>query len=308
MTLDRRNFLKTAAVGTAAVTAGAVGLSSCTPAPPRCTSKAKLKISFQEGIAPGANLYERLDFMEEHGVVGLEPGGRGLRGRVSSLREALSGRNIKISAIVAGFDGWVIAEEDETRQRFVESMQEIIIGAGELESTGVIFVPAFNGQRPTMPHTMATRDYMCEVIGKLGDFAHSHGTTVIFEPLNRREAFVQRQVADAAMKCRDIENAGHAGVTCMGDFWHMTWEETCDYAAFMSAGKYLQHVHIASRRHRRMPGEDGEYDCYRAGFRGLKMLDYDKYISFECGTAGDRYETVTAALKLIREQWDEVIV
>src|SRR5699024_12774732 len=35
-------------------------------------SKAELKISFQEGIAPGANLNEKLDYMEKLGVVGLD--------------------------------------------------------------------------------------------------------------------------------------------------------------------------------------------------------------------------------------------
>ena len=302
MTINRRNFLKTTLAGTAAV-----AVSGCTPfaSDTRRVSKAKLKISFQEGIAPGANLNERLDFMEKHGVVGLEPGGRGLRGRVGEIREALSGRDIKISAIVAGFQGFAISADPEVRKQFHETMQEIIIGAGELESTGVIFVPAFNHQVPVMPHTIDTREYLCEQIGLLGDFAQKHGTTVIFEPLNRREAFYQRQVADAAAICRDIDNAG---VTCMGDFWHMTFEETCDMAAFLSAGKYLQHVHIASRRRRSMPGEDGEADNYIAGFKGLKMLDYDKYISFECGSQGDRNETIPAALELIRKQWEEAVI
>lgn len=77
----------------------------------------------------------------------------------------------------------------------------------------------------------------------MGNFAKEHGTTVIFEPLNRKEAFYLRQVADAASICRDINNPG---VRCMGDFWHMTWEETSDMGAFLSAGEYLQHVHVAS--------------------------------------------------------------
>ena len=318
MALDRRTFLKTTLAGAAVATLGgcrsratvvaaepAVIATEPTVITPSPADKAKLNISFQEAIAPGANLHERLDFMERHGVVGLEPGGRGLRGRVNDLREALRGRNVKISAIVAGFDGFVISAEPEVRKRFHETMQEIIIGAGELESVGVIFVPAFNAQVPVMPHTLETRQYLCEQIGKLGDFAQKHGTTVIFEPLNRREAFYQRQVADAASICRDIDNPG---VTCMGDFWHMTWEETCDMAAFLSAGKYLQHVHIASRRHRIMPGEDGEADNYVAGFKALKMLGYDKYVSFECGTRGDRTETVTTALELLRKQWEEAVV
>jgi len=90
----------------------------------------------------------------------------------------------------------------------------------------------------------------------------------------------------------------------MGDFWHMK-EETSDYAAFMAAGKYLQHVHIASRGERKTPGEDGELDNYVEGFRALKELAYPYYVSFECGLKSkDRAATVTAAVELLRRQWE----
>ena len=117
-----------------------------------------------------------------------------------------------------------------------------------------------------------------------------------------RQRITQRQVADAAAICRDAKSAG---VKCMGDFWHMQ-EETSDYAAFMSAGtEYLQHVHIASRGRRLMPGEDGEADNYVDGMRALKEMGYDKYVSFECGTQGDRAMTVPAAVALLRGQWEQ---
>ena len=152
-------------------------------------------------------------------------------------------------------------------------------------ASGVIIVPAFNGQVPALPHNQETRDFLCEQFTEMGNHAAQNGTTVIFEPLNRKECFYMRQVADAASVCRDINNPG---VRCMGDFWHMTWEETSDMGAFISGGDYLQHVHVASRKRRSMPGEDGEADNYVDGFKGLKMLGYDKYVSFECGCQGDR--------------------
>ena len=129
-----------------------------------------------------------------------------------------------------------------------------------------------------------------------------HSSTVILEPLNRKEAHYLRLVSDAAAICRDSKSAG---VKCMGDFWHMQ-EETSDFAAFLSAGtEYLQHVHIASRGNRKMPGENGELDNYVEGFRALKMLGYDKYVSFECGCNGDRNILVPAAVELLRKQWEE---
>ena len=35
--------------------------------------------------------------------------------------------------------------------------------------------------------------------------------------------------------------------------------------AFISGGEYLQHVHVASRKRRSMPGEDGDADNYING-------------------------------------------
>lgn len=303
MTLDRRGFLKTTFAGSAALAvAGCNSFASTDYKTASNKVNAKLNISFQESIAPGANLKEKFDFMEKHNVVGFEPHGKPLLERKEEFKEALKNRNIKVSAVCAGFEGFILSTDPEIRKLCRDTMAELIIAAGEFESTGVIIVPAFSRQVPVMPHTQETRDFLCEQFDEMGTLAQQHGTTVILEPLNRREAFYLRQVADAASICRDINNPG---VTCLGDFWHMTWEETSDMAAFISAGDYLQHVHMASRKRRSMPGEDGEADNYVNGFKGLKMIGYDKYVSFECSAQGDREVVVPAALELLRKQWEE---
>ena len=302
--MKRRDFIQRSVMGVAAVTVAGTPagiLSACSPKTESGKGTA-LKISFQEGTAPGDSLDEKLDYMENLGIVGFEPGGGNLAGRVNEIRQALNGRNIKVSAICAGFGGFILAEDPKVKAEFDTTMRDIIAAAGELGSTGVIMVPAFNGQKPCRPHTLETRDYLTEQLHELGEYALKCGTTVILEPLNRKEAFYLRQVADAAAICRDAKSAG---VKCMGDFWHMQ-EETSDYAAFMSAGtEYLQHVHIASRGRRLMPGEDGEADNYVDGMRALKEMGYDKYVSFECGTQGDRAMTVPAAVALLRGQWEQ---
>ena len=302
--MNRRDFLATAAAGSAALAAASVlpGCATVKDDKKKAANEPELKISFQESTAPGESLAGKLDFMESLGVVGFEPGGRGLASRVKEIQDALNGRNIKVSAICAGFDGFILAEDPAVKELFDRTMREIVAAAGELGSTGVIMVPAFNHQAPCKPHTMDTRNYLCEQLHELGEYALEHGTTVILEPLNRNEAFYMRLVADAAAIARDSDSKG---VKAMGDFWHMS-EETSDYGALMSAGKeYLQHVHMASRGRRLMPGEDGEKDNYVDGFRALKEIGYDKYVSFECGTNGDRATTVTAAVDLLRRQWAE---
>ena len=304
--MNRRRFITNSILGAASIaatTSGASLLTSCASAEKKIVVPSpELRLSFQEGTAPGESLSEKLDYMENLGIVGFEPGGRNLAARVSEFQQALSGRNIKVSAICAGFDGFILAEDPKVKAEFDATMRDIIAAAGELGSTGVIMVPAFNGQKPCMPHTLETREFLCEQMHELGEYALKHKTTVILEPLNRREAHYLRQVADAAAICRDSKSAG---VKCMGDFWHMQ-EETSDYAAFLSAGKeYLQHVHVASRGRRIMPGEDGDVDNYVDGFRALKQLEYPYYVSFECGTKGDRNQTVKAAVELLRAQWEQ---
>jgi len=171
--------------------------------------------------------------------------------------------------------------------------------AGTLGAVGVIAVPAFNSQ-PQLPHKEA-REVLLHMLPEIGDHAAKNRSVLLLEPLNRKEAYFLRQVGDAASICRDVNNPG---IACMGDFWHMTWEENSDMGAFISAGKYLRHVHIASRKRRKMPGED-ESDNYVEGMRGLKVIGYQDYISFECGSIGDKNITIPAAVKLIKQQWKQ---
>ncbi len=315
MSMTRRDLL----AGAAAAGAWAVGsmvqsASAAEPGSPAGHSprrQAVLKISAQEGVIPGESLAEKLDRMEAWGIEGLEVGGRGLPARVDELRKALQGRNVKISAICAGFEGWLIASDPQVREKAFNSMKEILTAAGALGSTGLIIVPAFNHQE-SLPHREARvlltgfqradkpRPEEPPLLARLGDHAAACGTRILLEPLNREECYFLRTVADGASMCRDLN---HPGIAVMGDFWHMTWEETNDMGAFLSAGDWLHHVHIASRRTRNTPGEDGEADNYVLGFKGLKAIGYQDYISFECGAKGDREVVVPAAVKLIRDQW-----
>lgn len=322
MNISRREALAAAAAAGAAVIGGC-GPKQQGPAcevptastPVQPTRKAKLKLSSQEKVIPGESLAEKFDKMEKWGFEGLEVGGKGLHKRVKELQDALKGRSIKMSAICAGFDGWLIAADKENRQKCVDSLKVILSAAGELGSTGVIIVPSFNSQdgKGSLPHKQAReaitgfarwdakdRKRDGALLQELGDHAAKAGTRILIEPLNRSECYFIRTLADGASVCRDLENPG---IALMGDFWHMTWEETSDLGAFVSAGDYLHHVHVASRKTRKMPGEDGAADNYVLGFKGLKMIGYQDYCSLECGCTGDREKAVPAAAELLRKQW-----
>jgi len=316
MNLRRRDVLAAAAVaGVGAIGGNATAAEGGAPRPaPK--RKAVLRLSAQDGFIPGNSLPEKLDLMEKWGFEGLEVGGGMLRDpeKFRALKAALKGRPIKMSAICAGFDGWLIADDPAIREKAMNSMKEILAAAGEIGSTGLIIVPAFNGQK-SLPHREARvlltgfdrwdrpkQHDPKPLLVELGEHAAKHGTRILLEPLNRDECYFLRTLADGASICKDVNSPG---IALMGDFWHMTWEETDDLGAFVSAGDYLHHVHMASRRSRRTPGEDGEADNYVRGFQGLKLIGYQDYVSFECGTKGDKMTAIPAALELLREQWTQ---
>ena len=97
MELNRRNFLKITASGATITALGGISSVACSAQANNDRQKnnsVELKISFQEGTAPGENLNAKLDYMENLGITGFEPGGRGLAGRVKEFKEALKGHGL----------------------------------------------------------------------------------------------------------------------------------------------------------------------------------------------------------------------
>jgi len=295
--LNRRSFLTAAVATGASVALGA----QQTPAQ-RPQKKAVLRISCQEWVVPGKSLRQKVEKLAQWGIVGLEVGGRNLAKRVKQIKEAIRGTGVSVSAICAGYQGTLGHHDPEVRKKAITSMKEILGPAGELGAVGLIFVPAFNHHKSKLS-AWEVRKVLLDVLPELGDFAAKCGTKMILEPLNRRETIYVRLLADAAAIVRDV---GHPGVVMMGDFYHMGIEETSDLGAFISAGKYLAHVHLATTKHRILPGQ--EERNYVPGFRGLKMIGYQGYMSFECGVRGNRDVEIPKSVKFLRAQWEKAKV
>ena len=296
--MDRRELLKAAAATAAVGMLGSAGTSA--QAQQAEKKPVALKISSQDGRIPGKSLREKVEKLEKWGGCGLEVGGGGLAGRVKEIQEAIKGTGVKVSAICAGYSSAPLSQDPEERKKCMASIKDILKAAGELESTGVIVVPAFNNQ--TTLDNKEARKILVEMMPELGEFAVQCKTRILLEPLNRGEAFFLRQLADGASICRDIN---HPGVCMMGDFYHMCIEETSDCGAFLSAGKYLHHVHLASKA-RNLPGQDER--SFVDGFRGLKMIGYQDYCSLECGCKGNAEVEVPKSFEFLRKQWDEATI
>lgn len=301
--MDRREFLKSsvAAAGMAAGMSAIANRADAQEAPAPAEKKpAVLKISSQESRVPGKSLREKVEKLQSWGAVGVEiTGASKVPDRVAEIKAAVKGTDVVVSAVCAGYFQ-LIDPDEEKRKAGAQRLKDLCGPAGEIGSTGVIIVPAFNNH-PQLPHKEA-RKVLVDLLGEIGEVARKAGTRLMLEPLNRGEAYFLRQLADAASICRDVNNPG---VAMMGDFYHMCKEETSDCGALLSAGKYLHHIHLASRT-RKLPGQDER--SFVDGFRGLKMIGYQDFCSLECGVKGKADEEIPKAFRLLEQQWKDATV
>ena len=292
MNITRRGFI--ASTATAAAGA-AIAPGSARAEEPKAKPEAVLKLSSQLRIIPGKDLAEKLAMMEKWGFDGVELGGD-IVGKEKKYEDAVKKTNLKVSAICWGsHNGDLVSDVVEKRAGGVEALKCVLTAAGALGSTGVVFVPAFNGQ--TKLNNQEIRKVLVDTLPAIGDHAVKAGTRLLMEPLNRREAFFLRQVADAASIARDCQSPG---IGVMGDFYHMAVEETSDLGAFISGGPDVHHVHLASRT-RVLPGQDDRR--FVDGFRGLKWIGYRDYCSYECSVRGDAREEIPKSMAFLRDQW-----
>ncbi len=297
MATHRREFLFGSATAALAMAAGVPAGSAAVAEPPAPKKDAALKLSSQLGVIPGNDLDEKLARMEKWGFDAVELPGD-IVGNEKKFEDALKKTKLKFSAVCWGSCGGALASDDpQRREQCVEQLKRTLTAAGELKTTGVIYVPAFNSE--TKLTNQEIRKILLDTMPAIGEHAVKVGSRVLLEPLNRGEAFFLRQLADAASICRDCRSPG---ICMMGDFYHMAIEETSDLGAFISAGQYLHHVHLASRS-RVLPGQDDR--SFVDGFKGLKWIGYQDYCSFECGVRGNREQEIPKSMAFLREQWEK---
>ena len=303
--MHRRTFLRTSLAG-----AGAAALPGFIPPAHAEPAKAALKLCSQEGRIPGATLKEKVENLQKWGASGIEFGGNPA-GRIAEIKEALKGSTLKVAALCWGsHNGDLVSKDEAKRAKGIQDLKDALTTAGELQSTGVIFVPCFNNQSPLKPEELDP--ILWEILPPLAEHARKAGSRILIEPLNKGETFYINRLEQAAAICNKINDPG---LCLMGDFYHMAKEEKSDQEAFVTAGKWLHHVHLASRV-RWLPGQDKlkEPDqperSFVEGFRGLKKIGYQDFCSLECGLpkGAKPEECIPASFDFLRQQWEEATV
>ena len=312
--MKRRDFLKSAS---AAGFASVAGCRLSNPAGCGGNCDNGINLCLQWGAIPTVDDFNaKLDYLEANGYAAVEiPTGRKcewILNKGEDFGKAMQGRKL-VCATACGpsrFDSADPKVNDAEVAKFMPVLEIL----GGLKSVGLIICPARS--KPEVGLKELREDFVTNTGRRLAEKAAKCGTSIVLEPLQRKETPFLRQVSDAAKMAQEIGK----GCTVLADFWHMTWEEANDRAAMLSAGPLLAHVHIASRKCRRTPGTDGAADDYRLGFRGLKEIGYRGAVSLEAGwvpkgkdskgkpilpSLEERHVILTKMCELLRRQWDE---
>lgn len=314
--MNRRDFLAAGAVAGLAAALPAKGDGCCAGCMPKlCPPKkpAQLNLCLQWGGIPVADdVNAKLDYLAANGFQAVEilSDLKWLRDNGAKVAEEARKRNLFVATACgpSRFDRADKAGNDAEVEKFMPVLEIL----GQIGSVGLIVCPA-RGQ-PEVGLKELREDFVTNTGRRLAEKAAACGTSIVLEPLQRAETPFLRQVADGAKMAQEIGR----GCTVMGDFWHMSKEETSFMGAFISAGDLLSHVHIASLRRRKFPGSDGAADNYVDGFKGLKLIGYRGAVSMEAGPPEigrdaknkpvypDRKgqsDLILKMVKMLREQW-----
>ncbi len=261
-----------------------------------------MKVAIREGMVPGESLGDRLTWLEAAGFDGVEVHGPSLDLPDEELRAILSQSPVSVSAIEGTTT--LLNADPATREAAKAEIRRRLALAGEFGAAGVLVVPQF-GRTAALPDLAPWKSgadlehaLLLEQLRELAPSAQAAGVPLFLEPLNRYEAYIVNRVEQGAAI------AGEVGpeVAVMADFFHMNIEERDVAESIRTNAGRLVYVHVADSN-RLQPGF-GHLD-FRPGFRALKEIGYNGWLTIECRVQGPYDEAIRATVGHLRHEWDE---
>lgn len=263
-----------------------------------------MKLSCQEGLAPGAAFGEKLANLHRYGFDAVElDGGRlndpdGLAERKTELQSS----PVTASSICGGFASEVVHADRTRRQASSDAFRRKLDQAAELGALGPIIVPIFNGNdrvpdlSPWKTRSEAERELLLAMLAPLADHADQNGVCVLLEPLNRYESNSLPKQEDGADVVRAL---GGRGIRLMSDIFHMSIEERNLPDTIRQCYDVIGHVHLADTTRL----EPGTANADYAGIlAALREIHFQGAMAFECGLSGPAEEALPKSVAWLRSQ------
>jgi len=261
-----------------------------------------MKLSCQEGLAPGASFAEKLRNLELYGFEGVELNGGALQNPegVAERKAALRDSPVRASSICGGCPAELVHPDPKRRNACADALKRHLDFAAELGAVGPITVPIFNQNdrvpdlSPWKTRAQIEKDLLIAMLQTIAPHAVQVGAAILLEPLNRYESNALPRQQDGADIVKAINSPG---VRLMSDVFHMHIEETNSPQTLRDVGDTIGHVHLADNT-RKEPGS-GDID-FRAIMAALRDVGFTGYMAFECGLSGPAAEVLPRSVAFLK--------
>ena len=259
-----------------------------------------MRLSCQEQLIPGDNIFEKWEFANSAGFDGIELQGRSdWRERLDDLKAAQE-RGVVFSSICMIYERFVGDFEAGRRRDAIEHMKSLLSGIAELGGTGAITPAAYALASKRLPPFEVPRSededrrVLLDALSELGEHAEREGALVLLELLNRYEDHMLNRLGQALELCKTVDQDS---VKVMGDLFHMNIEEDSLADSIRRTDGYLAHLHLADSN-RLQPGA-GHTD-FAPAFEALREIGFDGYVAMECGITRDARTVLPQVIQYLR--------
>lgn len=271
-----------------------------------------MKLSIRENMTPGATLAQKFKNLRQLGFDGIELTTSSRLEHADEILAAMQETGIQPSVTSALGGGCLIDPRKDERDLAVRGHIEALELAARIGALGVISPPIITMKMqpdrtrmpdlsPVISRDEAERKMVIALYQEIAERGEQLGAAIIVEPLNRYEQWWPCTLRHGVEICRSV---GSPGCRMMADLFHMNIEEPDMPAAIREAGtEYIYNVHLADS-HRRLPGS-GHTD-FKACFRALKDIEYDRFCGLECAIDGDPMTALAENARHLRALWAEV--
>ncbi len=214
--MQRRSFLKSSALASAAIVSGSMAHASNGSANPIPQAKQNFNLKYAPHFgmfkhSAGENLIDQLQFMADTGFTAMED--NGMKGREISMQEKISSKmanlGMEMGVFVAHTIYWkepsLTSGNQEKLDEFLKEIEESVEVAKRVNARWMTVVPGHVDLQKDMGYQ--TRNVI-EALRRASEILEPHGLTMVLEPLNFRDhpGLFLNKISQGYQICQAVES------------------------------------------------------------------------------------------------------